>query len=378
MTLEEKLVLVNQRPAGFDYMRLILATLVVLTHSVAVGQGLAAHLAFWGGPIRPIHALVLPMFFALSGFLVAGSIERCRTLISFIGLRVLRILPALLVETTLSAMILGVYFTKFSYSAYFEDPSFRSYFLNILGQVHFSLPGVYLSNPMPGLVNGQLWTLPFELKCYAILAVLAAISVVHRPKLFIPLVLLANIAIVVRTDFFHLEPRFVYVNGKVLIFDFIYGLALFLNRTRVPWSGSLAVVSSIAALGCLAVPGLDYISTLPVSYLTVYLGLLNPRRIKVLLAGDYSYGIFLYGYPIQQAVVAILGGMMWWENMLLAFPVVVAFAAFSWWVIEKPALSLRKRLMALEDRALSFFGGVVGGHLILRHTGIPATAARPD
>jgi peptidoglycan/LPS O-acetylase OafA/YrhL len=57
-------------------------------------------------------------------------------------------------------------------------------------------------------------------------------------------------------------------------------------------------------MALLLVPNGDYLIAFPVAYMTIYLGLLNPGRQKLLLSGDYSYGIFLYGYPIQQAVAA--------------------------------------------------------------------------
>ena len=61
------------------------------------------------------------MFFCLSGFLVAGSLERCRTPISFAGLRIFRIFPALVVEVLLSALILGPLLTHYSLKMYFMN-----------------------------------------------------------------------------------------------------------------------------------------------------------------------------------------------------------------------------------------------------------------
>jgi peptidoglycan/LPS O-acetylase OafA/YrhL len=370
MTLEQRLAVVGQRPSGFDYMRLILASLVMLTHSVVISRGLAAHLSFWGGPLRPFHALILPMFFALSGFLVAGSVERCKTLISFLGLRALRIVPALAVETALSALILGPIFTSHTLQSYFTDWRVRNYFLNIIGHVHFSLPGVYMNNPNPGVVNGQLWTLPYELNCYAILAVLAAIAVFHRPKLLVPAIVLVNIGWALYARAFPSQSTPILVEGGVLVMAFLYGLALFLNRNRVPWSGRLGATAAVAALCCLAWPGLDFLGALPAAYLTVYVGLLNPRRWKLLQVADLSYGVFLYGYPIQQAVIALVGPMDWWQDMLLAYPVTLAFAGVSWAYIEKPALALRGTLLRLEASAIQLVHAQPGGPLILRNTGI--------
>lgn len=100
-------VMAAGRTTGFDYMRLVLATAVLCTHSIDVSYGVKFTIEFANGPIRPLIALLLPMFFALSGFLVAGSLERCRSLVSFMGLRVIRLAPALAFETVLAALILG-------------------------------------------------------------------------------------------------------------------------------------------------------------------------------------------------------------------------------------------------------------------------------
>ena len=82
-TLAERFAETGGRPSGFDYLRIILALSVVALHSVITTKGVAADVMMWETPLRPLLRAVLPMFFALSGFLVAGSLERCRSLISF-------------------------------------------------------------------------------------------------------------------------------------------------------------------------------------------------------------------------------------------------------------------------------------------------------
>ncbi len=94
---------------------------------------------------------------------------------------------------------------------------------------------------------------------------------------------------------------------------------------------------------------------LPAAYVTIYLGLLNPYKISLLSKGDYSYGLYLYGFPIQQAL-ASMGPEVhhWWLNPLLAWPCALAVAIVSWKFIESPALSLRKHLPPIEARWLDF------------------------
>ena len=121
------------------------------------------------------------MFFALSGFLVAGSLLRSRTVAMFLASRIIRIFPALSVEVLLSAVLLGPLFTSLTLAQYFRSHEFWGYWWNLVGHVHFRLPGVFDANPNPNVVNGQLWTVPYELYCYVLLALVTLIGGVrHR------------------------------------------------------------------------------------------------------------------------------------------------------------------------------------------------------
>jgi hypothetical protein len=91
----------------------------------------------------------------------------------FLTLRAVRIFPALFCEVTISALILGPMLTTFSLQKYFSDLKFYTYFLNVIGRIHYYLPGLFLDNPFPQNVNNQLWTIPFELECYIAITILA-------------------------------------------------------------------------------------------------------------------------------------------------------------------------------------------------------------
>src|SRR5690242_1685947 len=131
MRIAEMMQRADNRPSGFDYMRLCLALFVVLFHFTAVSYGATYERLYWDGTWRrPAFAVLVPMFFALSGFLVSASLFRQKTLISFYGLRILRIVPALAVEVCLSALILGPIFTDRRYQDYLADPTLHRYFLN--------------------------------------------------------------------------------------------------------------------------------------------------------------------------------------------------------------------------------------------------------
>jgi peptidoglycan/LPS O-acetylase OafA/YrhL len=113
--------------------------------------------------------MILPMFFALSGFLIAGSAQRLK-LKEFLLNRSMRIVPALAVDIFIAALVIGPSLTTNTLHSYVTDKKFAHYFLNIIGFIHYQLAGVFLSNPFPEAVNGSLWTVPFEIGCYVIMA----------------------------------------------------------------------------------------------------------------------------------------------------------------------------------------------------------------
>ena len=105
--------------------------------------------------------MLLPAFFAVSGFLVMGSAVRTGSLSTFLSFRALRILPALSTEVAIGAILIGGIWTTLPAREYFLDPGFWRYFRNIVGNIIFYLPGVFKSNPTE-IVNGSLWTIPPE------------------------------------------------------------------------------------------------------------------------------------------------------------------------------------------------------------------------
>jgi len=358
VTLEERLAVVEGRPTGFDYMRIILACGVIVWHSIVTSYGPVLQDAVQDSPWRALSAIILPMFFTLSGFLVAGSLERCRTLVSFLGQRFIRIYPALTVEVLLSALLLGPLLTTVSLSEYFTDQKFWLYLVNVTGHIHYELPGLFLGNPNPETVNGQLWTVPFELYCYAAIALLALVGLSRRRTLFTVAVAVVWAALVVVYLYIHglgtgRAPS--NMPGYLLIICFLLGITFYLWRDRIAWSAPWGYLAGGVGALLLLFPLLgDYLAPLPIAYFTIYLGLCNPRKIRLLHGADYSYGIFLYGYVIQQAYMSLDPSLHHWAiNIALALPTAALFAAFSWHWVEKPALNLRKPLKRLEDRWLT-------------------------
>lgn len=347
------------RPSGFDYMRLFLSASVLLSHTFSTAYGKHAADELYAGPASGPLRMILPMFFALSGFLVAGSMRRCRTIVKFMGLRVIRIYPALAVEVLLSALIIGPILTSLPLKQYFTDPQFWRYLLNATGHITFYLPGVFASNPKPHVVNGQLWTVPFELLCYISLGVLIILGAQKR-RVLLPLGTAALIMFCVLQagyrDGWNFTENYRPLSGPLLVLCFLAGVTIHSYKDVIPMNGLLFVGSLLFSLALLSVvPNGGYIAVLFMAYVTVYLGVLNPKRVGIIKGADYSYGIFLYGYVVQQSVMAVVPwAREWYWNFLICLPASVIMAALSWHIIEKPAMKLKGLLTTMEDRYLGF------------------------
>jgi peptidoglycan/LPS O-acetylase OafA/YrhL len=349
-SLNEKLAESAGRPTGFDYLRISLALAVVVVHSVVTSYGSAADKVLWVSPARGVIRLILPMFFALSGYLVSGSFFRTRTVAQFLALRVIRIYPALAVEVLLSALIVGPLLTTVPLETYFHDAKFAWYLFNVTGHIHYELPGVFQSNPYPDKVNEQLWTVPFELICYLTFVALAVLR--FRTRSWVaPVLFLAGVVgfLVLRAVKYDgrlpLNPSS--LGGPELVLSFLAGVAIHSLGDRLPWRMSLCVMSGALSVFLLQYDPIGEYVCLPfVAYFTVSLGLVNFRRSFLLLGADYSYGVYLYGYVIQQALACVFPwSRVWWINILLSVPLAIGIAAVSWGLVERPALGLRRYVL---------------------------------
>lgn len=326
---------------GFDLWRVGLSALVILLHSHQVSYGHAAYLAT--GPFGPVFASILPIFFGLSGFLVTGSALRTRSVRIFLTFRVLRIIPALVTEVTLAALILGPLLTTVPLADYFSDARFFRYFGNIVGWIHFELPGVFTANPRPGTVNQNLWTLHPELECYLLMAVLMATRLIYDRTLTTLLLGVATsvgIAANVGFDMFELNGTY---PGPVLVYYFLCGVVAFHWRRHIivnPW---LFVAAVVAAYALLTLRHNTFFVEPLLIYIMIYVGMVRLPRVGFLQRGDYSYGMYLYAYPIQQTLVLLFPGTReWYYNFCLSIALALGVAALSWHLVEKPALALKR------------------------------------
>lgn len=368
----EWMIATRGRTSGFDYLRIILASLVILSHSRVVTYGLAAVSPTAGATIgghpplfQPILWSIVPSFFILSGFLVAGSLMRAKTIFEFGMLRALRIVPALFVETVIAALILGPLVTAPPLRDYFADAAFWNYPLNIIGYIHYVLPGVFTHNPAPNIVNVQLWTIPVELLYYVTLVIVYLMVVsISRVWLFplkagVGLLTLGTLVVLLASMMQpHGIPRSWYagansVTTNTLLLSFLIGVASFFCRDRIPLRFSLLLLSLAVAFIGMYDGRWQYLGVIPLAYTTIYIGLTNFSQTLITAAGDYSYGVYLYGYPVQQTFAYLFPHNRIWElNFVVSLAVSMMLAALSWHFVESRVLAHRKAIITTAQTVI--------------------------
>lgn len=337
----------HDRNDNFLLLRIVAAALVVFGHSYAVA-GLGTHdflaHAAWA-PGMYTGALAVDVFFVASGFLVAGSYLNRQDLAVFVRARVLRIVPAFAVCVLISALLLGPLVSSLSARDYFgHDETWRYLWKNLsFIRAAFHLPGVFEENPLPGVVNGSLWTLPVEVRMYVMLALLGLTGLLRRRWSFNLLILGGLLAALC---FPQQATETLRMGGySRLTALFLLGVFMQVNKARVPISAALAVL--LCALAFLS-HGTPYFMPLllpAIAYCSIWLAYAATFKPYNRL-GDYSYGVYLWGFPVQQLVALTLESPSPMQIFAWAMPITLLIAIASWHWIEKPALKWKRSLTA--------------------------------
>ena len=323
---------------------MIAATGVLVSHAypLAMGRGTAEPLQASTG--LTLGTICVVVFFAISGFLIARSFERAKTRESWISARIMRLCPALVVVTLLAALALGPAVTELQLHTYFSVAATYAYIpKNItLFSLQFDLPGVFSNNPTPLAVNGSLWTLRYEVTCYLGVYILGIMGLLNRKKAIGGLFAIYFCAFLA-SDYFSEQIPLALRHLRFLSFPFVLGVVfhVFADKIRLRYSYSIAAFG-LAWLfrGSFAYEALFLSALAYVTFVVAYRPAGIVREYNRL--GDYSYGMYVYAYPVQQTVVwAGVGGAVA-ANIVVSLPIALFFAVASWHLIEKPALAERE------------------------------------
>ena len=337
----------DPRSNALNFLRLVLASMVIFGHA-AVLSGVALP-----GPLAvALSELPVDGFFAISGYLIARSWDRNPEWRTFLWHRGLRILPAFWVCLALTAVVIAPIATTLSgqsvdgYWTASDGPGAYVVRNAALWMGQYQISGGPNGIPVTDTWDGSLWTLGWEFLCYLGIAVIGCLGIISARRTFLPwillLVWLVNVAgaICAATGKFaglaeHVKPmdRFALM--------FIAGAVLYAYQDRIPMRRDLAFVSVVlVGLGLLALDDYRVVGGIALTYLMLWLGATLPVRLG--MRNDVSYGIYIYGFPIQQSLVMLgVAGIGWFAFAIIGLAATVPLAALSWSIIERPSLRLK-------------------------------------
>lgn len=331
---------------NFDFIRIAAATMVLCGHQ----YGLLSQLEPRPLGLFTLGTLAVLIFFSTSGYLVAQSWERDPHGGRFAVRRFLRIWPGLAVVILLAVFCIGPIFTDLTLADYFRSGTTWTYLKYLYLHTHLYLPGVFEGNPWH-IVNGSLWTILIEVKWYGLLLV-AGMCGLLRPRfryVLVALVALYAVYIYFIWDVQHNPqsafplPHFGCEYGTF----FCYGALLHFMRSV--WMPRAALVMVVLLLIAVLLVMFNYQYAAFYTCLPFVLVWIGSRSTPLLRSvgrfGDFSYGIYVYAFPTQQAVIAVMGIHHSYALMLLlSFAGTMICAVLSWYLVERPALELKRYL----------------------------------
>lgn len=335
------------RNNNFNLLRLCAAISVVFTHSYAL-LGLDEK----NDPIYQLTGINasgygLATFFIVSGFLVTKSLINRKSLWKFAKARVLRLYPALIVSLLFCVLVVGAGFTTLSLQRYLGSAQTLHFVSSNLNMpvIHktLTLPGVFEGNYNRN-VNGALWTLAWESIFYFVLAAMGLLRIIKYRVVMIAIALCA-VLLYILAQAYSLTPDMLVTSGIGFGALFASGACLQLYRSRIllGWPPLLAMI-----LGLLLISRfLDGYLFSTLEYLLLIYAVIALAYLpqgKVLLynrLGDYSYGMYVFHFPIMQSLIVLLKmdspNALFFTTLALTTPL----AVLSWHFIEKRALGYK-------------------------------------
>jgi peptidoglycan/LPS O-acetylase OafA/YrhL len=350
---------------AFAFLRMCLATAVIFSHCFILGGLGGDPLATVTSGRDSIGLVAVAMFFVLSGFLITRSALDSPSLGRFLWHRFLRIFPGYWVALAVCAFVFAPIFAGIEYGAFlrvFVAPWDRpqAYWLGNALMFHANFASISSvmtihpasiahllgHNPSPWVINGSLWSLPYECACYAAVAVLALSSLLRRHRI---LVLILFVSLVGLHEFDCLAPRefdrWFHCRGfgvsVMLGLYFASGSVAFLFREKIPFSAAFFVGCLVALVVSLSCGAFGMVAPLVLPYAFLWLALAVPIT-RFDANGDFSYGTYIYAFPVQQALALLHFQQAGFTIYLLSsLAVTLLFAVLSYRFIEGPALRLK-------------------------------------
>jgi peptidoglycan/LPS O-acetylase OafA/YrhL len=339
----------DPRANALNSFRLALATAVILWHTFPLT---GRHLPF------AVHQLFsqtwVDGFFAVSGFLITSSWLSRPRLGSYFAARALRILPGLWVCLTVTAFVIapiGVAIQGDSAARLLLSSAPVEYVVknSAVWTFQVDIGGTPRGIPDPGMWNGSLWTLQYEVLCYIAVAGLGLVGLLAR-RWFLPAAMALAVIWAALASYTLDGVPTVAQNGARFAVMFLAGALLHHFRDMIPARWSLVAVSSVVVLVATLLPDYRLVAAIPLAYAIIVSGALIDNE-WFRLRNDLSYGVYIYACPIQQLLVICgLGTLNPIVLTIIAAVATLPFAAMSWFLVEKPAMALKARIRGKRVR----------------------------
>lgn len=345
---------------NFDLIRFLLALSVIFCHSYAIYLGwesFARNEFFmkWTGGKISIGSTAVNFFFVISGFLIVRSFKYSKSFWQYLKKRALRIYPGFIVVFFLSIFAFGPlgHMKEFSIEAYLDFLDSVWIKREVANMISLQAPiekNYFTQLPQFGL-NNSLWTIQYEFICYLAVPVLAWIGFTKHRKLLLIALIISHVLLGLQSVGY-IFPFSEKLSGGIISNPYYYprfftyfllGACVYLFKDSLPRNFLIAALAAIIFLLGFKFQMVDILWPVSGTYLLFYFAY-HPKLIFPNFAkhGDLSYGIYLYGWPLQQLVMVYLGSYLDAKGLFLVVtPIVIVFAFISWKLIESPALQLK-------------------------------------
>jgi peptidoglycan/LPS O-acetylase OafA/YrhL len=331
---------------ALNLIRLVLAGLVIVSHTWPIaGYGDDPSL----GDMK-LGLIAVGGFFTISGYLITRSRHRS-TFWSYSWRRALRILPGYWVCLVFTAFVVaaiggavrGGWTPGAAWHFVYSNFDFRNGDL-LIGK---TLAGA----PFPEAWNGSLWTLFYEVGCYVLLGLAFLVPFVRRLTWLLPILFVASTicSLVVHAQGVTGATERWFLLGTF----FLAGASLFSFSERIPLSWQFGAAAAALFFLCSILGVGRSLSPLPLAYLLLWLGAALPKNLRKLGSkNDYSYGTYLYAFPVQQTLV--LTGLQHAGPVafiLVSVAVTAPLAVLSWHLVERPVQRLKSWRLRVPGRS---------------------------
>ncbi len=339
---------------NFSLLRLVLAAAVVVSHGYSIPTG--------NNTLEPLfHSTGLRLgehavngFFAISGFLVTMSFLN-RGPRGYAVARLLRIVPGFVIAALVTVFVIGLMFTTLSPRAYLSHPETWRYLMQVLTGFKSAgaMPGVFTDNPHPWPM-GTVWTLRYELSLYVAVLVAGMAGLLRGWRVAAAFAAILFSTVIVLDAVWPDAGKYLTTLVRLCLM-FGLGATLYLARefVRLSWPVlAILVFATWASFGTPLYFALLYVTE---AYGVLVLALVAPLPfVSWSDRADLSYGIYLYGWPIQQVLVALYPQAAPVTLLAPALGLSAVAGFLSWTLIEKPALRFK---VALSGQRLRFGAG---------------------